>query len=299
MSLVALALTALSLQSVQTASDLALRLAGMTAVSGLEQALADSLIELIPGSQRDRAGSVVVTVGSGAPNRLVICPVDESGYVVGNVTDDGFPTLRRVGRPPSPLFDQWHEGHRVTIWTRNGPRAGVVAVPSTHLTRGRAVDFNQAFTVDDAYIEVGAESADDVAELGIALLDPVALLKIPHRYGPALLAAPWAAPRGACAALASVLLDGPRVRGTVVAAFAVESRLRHRGLLTVGNTRGPFDETLFLEYAPPRRLPQGSFGRVRRVAIDARYRDTPVETIDLSDVENLANEVRGWMGGER
>src|SRR2546427_12022755 len=42
--------------STQTSVDrLAVRLAGMTAVTGLEQAMADTLLTLVPGSARDRA----------------------------------------------------------------------------------------------------------------------------------------------------------------------------------------------------------------------------------------------------
>src|SRR5213593_3000797 len=84
---------------------LALRFAGMTAVTGLEQAMTDSLLALLPASVRDRAG-----------------------YVVGNVRDDGLLTLRRVGAPTPeyPLFDQQLEGNRVTLFGGRGAVPGVV-----------------------------------------------------------------------------------------------------------------------------------------------------------------------------
>src|SRR5882762_1446517 len=92
---------------------LALRFASMTAVTGLEQAMADSLRVLLPGSVRDRAGNVTLTLGQGSPKRLLTCPLDEVGYVVGNILPDGFLLLRRVGgggggggRMASPLLDQ-------------------------------------------------------------------------------------------------------------------------------------------------------------------------------------------------
>src|SRR2546426_2563092 len=127
--------------SAQTVADLTWRLSAMTAVSGYEQAVTDSLVALLPGSAKDRAGNVVLTLGRGAPKRLAVCPLDEPGYVVGNITDDGYLTLRRVGRspnappppapppppPPGALFDQQLEGHRVTLFGRKGPVPGVVA----------------------------------------------------------------------------------------------------------------------------------------------------------------------------
>src|SRR6266571_1121174 len=111
---------------------LALRLASMTAVTGLEQAMVDSLRALFPGSTRDHAGNVTLTLGQGSPKRLFTCPLDEVGYVVGNILPDGFLLLRRVGgggagRTASPLFDQQLEGHRVTVFGARGAVPGVVA----------------------------------------------------------------------------------------------------------------------------------------------------------------------------
>src|SRR6266566_4187056 len=124
---------------------LALRFASMTAVTGLEQAMVDSLRALFPGSTR----------GQGSPKRLFTCPLDEVGYVVGNILPDGFLLLRRVGgggagRTASPLFDQQLEGHRVTVFGARGAVPGVVAVKSTHLTRGRGAPGtpDPVFTVD-------------------------------------------------------------------------------------------------------------------------------------------------------
>src|SRR5467141_4987765 len=105
---------------------LALRFASMTAVTGLEQAMADSLRVLLPGSVRDRAGNVTLTLGQGSPKRLCTCPLDEVGYVVGNILPDGFLLLRRVGgaRTAYPLLDQQLEGHRVAVFGTRGAVPG-------------------------------------------------------------------------------------------------------------------------------------------------------------------------------
>src|SRR6266550_4172976 len=74
---------------------LAARFAAMTAVTGLEQSMADSLRALLPGSTPDRVGNVTLTLGQGSPKRLCTCPLDEVGYVVANILPDGFLLLRR------------------------------------------------------------------------------------------------------------------------------------------------------------------------------------------------------------
>jgi len=271
--------------SAQTVDQLALRLSAMTAVTGLEQAMADSLLALVPGSARDRAGNVTLTLGGGnagggGPKRLVACPLDEVGYVVGNLTDDGYLTLRRVGtRAAYPLFDQQLEGQPVTVFGAGGSVPGVVAVKSTHLTRGRSAGSDPVFTADNAYVDVGATSRDEVRALGIALLAPVALTKRPHRYGDRLLAAPAAGRRAACAALVAAARAKPRVKGTVVVAFTVQSLYAtNAGLGTVQALRGPFDET-------------------KQAALATRYTDTAVETVSLKDAEELERELVKWMEG--
>ena len=88
----------------QTVDSLAIRFSGMTAVTGYEQAVGDSLLSLLPGAARDRIGNVTLTLGRGSPKRLVYCPIDEIGYAVGNITEDGYILLRRVGAARSPLF---------------------------------------------------------------------------------------------------------------------------------------------------------------------------------------------------
>jgi len=269
--------------ALQNPDSLSVRFSGMTAITGYEQAVTDSLLALLPGSTRDRTGNVTLSLGRGGPKRLVYCTLDETGYVVGNITDDGYITLRRVGGGArlSPLFDQQIEGHRVTVFGRRGAVPGVVAVRSTHLTRGRPSRDEPPFTADNAYVDVGASSRDQVLGLGIAMLTPVSLTKRPHRYGDrgGLLAAPNAGRRAACAALASAALSRPRVSGTVVVAFAVQSLYADSaGLKTVVNLQGPFTDA-------------------RLVTVPAKFPDTTVETVVLKDVADLTADIVKWLGG--
>jgi putative aminopeptidase FrvX len=267
--------------SAQSVESLAVRFAAMTAVTGYEQAMADSLLALLPGSTRDRIGNVTLTLGRGAPKRLVFCSLDEIGYAVGNITDDGYVTLRRVGGGARlyALFDQQLEGHRVTLFGRRGPVPGVVGVRSTHLTRGRPAAPEPPFTVDNASVDVGARSRDEVRALGVEILTPVSLTKRPHRYGDRLLAAPNAGRRSACAALAAAALSRPRVRGTVVVAFTVQSLYADTaGLKTVTNLQGPFESA-------------------REAQVPSKFAPTAVETVSLTDVEALVRELVEWMGG--
>ncbi len=57
-------------QTARAAPDLATWFTGLTAVSSYEQTFAIVLEGLVPGGERDRAGSVVAVLGSGNPRRL-------------------------------------------------------------------------------------------------------------------------------------------------------------------------------------------------------------------------------------
>jgi len=270
--------------ALQNPDSLAIRLSAMTAVTGYEQAMTDSLLALLPGSTRDRIGNVTLTLGRGTPKRLIACGLDEVGYVVGNITDDGYLLLRRVGvSRTNALFDQQLEGHRVTVFGRRGPVPGVVAVRSTHLTRGRPAANDPPFTVDNAYVDVGATSRAEVLALGVDVLTPVALTKRPERYGDraGLLAAPNAGRRAACAALASAALSKPRARGSVVVAFTVQGLYADTaGLNAIKALQGPFDES-------------------RQVSLPVKFADTAVETASLRDVAALVTDIVRWIGGSQ
>ncbi|MEO8032711.1 MAG: hypothetical protein ABJC74_13755 [Gemmatimonadota bacterium] len=297
------AATSLSAQD-RDSGALVERLAAMTAVSGYEQSLTDSLLRLLPGSKKDRTGNVILVKGDGEPRRLIACGVDEPGYVVGGLRDDGWLTLKRVAFTSDPLFDQQLEGQRITVFGRNGAVPGVVAVRSTHLSRGRS-GADEPFNIDAAYVDVGASTAADIEKLGISVLAPVALTKRPHRYGTDLVAAPSIGRRSACAALIRAALSARPAAGRTVIAFTVEGLFTGRGLSSLGTTAGPFAQTVFVGAAagaareqlisPDTALASPGLGAVSRWDLPVRYAGSPVETVSLEDVSNLAARLQALM----
>ena len=291
------------------ASALAERFTLMTAVTGFEQAALDSVQRLIPDARRDRAGNVVIDRGSG-PATLIVCPFDEVGYVVGGIREDGWLTLRRVGaRAPNALFDQYHEGQRVTVWGRRGALAAVVGVRSTHLTRGRSMG-DAPFTVDDAYVDIGASTSAEVHSSGVELLAPVGARKQVIRYGTDLLAGPSAGRRSACGALVAAAVHGfTAAPGRIVVALVVEQEQGQRGLRTVMNLAGPFTRTIIVDGAAgtagavaersdstlTRLFPK--LGTVSRLSLPSRHTGTPVETVSLADVEALRGQITRVIAG--
>lgn len=92
-------------------------------------------------------------------------------------------------------------------------------------------------------------------------------------------------------------------RQSVVIAFVVEQELSGRGLGTIANSMGPFQETVIVDggdsgaAALAERWP--SLGRVVVRSLPVRYAGTPVETVAVPEVERLATELAAWIRGSR
>ena len=194
----------------------------------------------------DTPGNLTVRLGSGRPLRAPACALDEAGYVVSHIQEDGYLRLSRVGHSPfSALWDQSHEGQPVVVVTVQGLVPGAVGVKSLHLRSERAE--TDGPHLDQAYVDVGAETLQEVRELGIRLSIPVALWRRPvhlpggswrrHRRAPA-----------ACMAMARAAHGAVHVagRGTMVFAWTVLGRMEHRGLSQVIRQYGPFERIFLL-----------------------------------------------------
>lgn len=101
-------------------------------VSGREEEAAQVVVSRLgqEGVERDRLGNVVMTLGQGEPRRLVACGLDEPGFVISEIRQDGYLRLRPVGGGGrGALWAQGFEGQKVWISTAAGRVAGALAAP--------------------------------------------------------------------------------------------------------------------------------------------------------------------------
>ena len=229
----------------------ALLLAGArtSAVTGRETEAARFVQSLFaPGTlQPDRLGNLVLVLGSGSPRRLLVAPLDEPGYVVSQIQNNGYLRVAPVGSGQvGPLFHQFLEGHDVSIITETRARNAVSCVPSSHYDNQRAEPERSKapFSWQAAFLDVGASSAAGVAQQGIRLLDPLTLEKKPTLIGQQWVAAPAMKAKAAALALATVArtLAAAPGKGTVVIAWTTLELLNGKGFEAVANRYGPFEE---------------------------------------------------------
>ena len=115
----------------------------------------------------DVHGNVIVGRNIAAPTRVLLAGhCDQIGLVVTYIDDNGFIyTLPVGGWDPQQLI-----GQRMTIWTKTGPVAGVIARKPIHLLntdeRGKVVK------LEEMWIDIGAIDKADAASV-VRIGDPV------------------------------------------------------------------------------------------------------------------------------
>ena len=169
------------------------------APTGHEHLAIEQIQSEYTGWDRDFYGNLAKVVGRGEPRRVVTCALDSYSYAVSQITEAGYLRLHRIGSGSNhPLWDQAHEGQQLRILTRSGPVVGVTAVANGHFAAQHRSE-TAIISHNDLWLDVGAESALEVAEMGIALLDPV-LRHLPAWSYTNEVAGPRTGARAGCAA---------------------------------------------------------------------------------------------------
>src|ERR1700674_2541760 len=210
------------------------QLAEIPAVAGYEQEVSSRIREQLKAlaPKTDNLGNVYVTVGSGAPHRLLVTAIDEPGYVVSGITQDGFLRVQRLPQaPPNSVFDLLHAAQPIWVMTRAGKRVpGVFAGLSVHLQPLR-LNAPKMSDLDQVYVDIGATSSEEVRAAGVDILDSVTLQRQQFSVGQG-----WAGPavgdRLGCAALLHLAgeIKTSRRPGTTTIAFVTQQWTGGRGL---------------------------------------------------------------------
>jgi putative aminopeptidase len=219
-------------------------------VSGYEQQLAEKIRAKLAAFHpvTDNLGDVIVTIGSGAPHRLIVTPIDEPGFVVSGITDDGYLRLQRLpqsGLPP--IFNELYSAQPVKVGTASGKWIdGVVAGLSIHLQNGRA-NPPKSGDIENMYVDIGASSAAEARIAGVDILSPVAINRRALDLDYHDVAAASVGDKFGAAILVEVLrdIDPAKIKGTLTVAFVTQQWTGARGLQRLLNTSRP-DEMIYI-----------------------------------------------------
>jgi tetrahedral aminopeptidase len=177
------------------------RLAAVPGPSGFEAGVAlavnRELGDLADETTVDPLGNLVLRLpaGGGAPSLMVMAHMDQIGFVVKYIDLDGSVYCERIGL----VDERTILTAAIEIWTDAGARPGVIGVRSRHLVAES--ELGQAARIDDLWINVGASSAQEAAELGIEIGQPATLHRNHFRLNDHMLAGPSIDNRAGCATL--------------------------------------------------------------------------------------------------
>jgi putative aminopeptidase FrvX len=225
------------------------------AIPGHERELAEKIRSrlVVFHPAMDSLGSVIVTMGSGAPHRLLVAPMDEPGYVVSEITTDGYLRVQRLpqfGLPP--VFDELYLAQPVKIGIASGKWIdGVFAGLSVHLQPGRK-NAPISSDLDNMYVDVGASSAEEARRAGVNVLDPIVMDRTLQVMANGKLSAVGVGDRFGVAALVELArtLDPAKLKGTLTLAFVAQQWTGARGLERLLEEMKP-DEMIYVGRLTP------------------------------------------------
>lgn len=158
-----------------TAKDFLFDLLDTPSPTGFEAAgqrvWADYVRPFADDVQSDAYGTAWATLRGtvdGGPSVMFDAHVDEIGYMIRHITDEGFLFVNRVGGSDRAIA----RGQRVRILGDKGHVLGVVGNTAIHL---RDRDNNAIPKVHELFVDIGATSADEVKERGLRVGHPMVM----------------------------------------------------------------------------------------------------------------------------
>lgn len=236
----------------QATLDLLQELTETSGVPGYESRIAAimrSRLEDVAEISSDRLGSLVARLQgtSERPRVMLAGHMDEIGFMVKRVTDEGFVQFAPLGG----WWDQVLLAQRVIIETCKGQVTGVIASKPPHLLP--ADERDKVMKRQKMFIDVGATDGDEAKEkLGIRPGDPIvpcSPFEVIGASGDRLLAKAWDDRVGVALAIEALqALKDREHPNTVYGVGTVQEEVGLRGAETSADAVGP-DVALVLETA--------------------------------------------------
>jgi len=197
------------------------------AISGFEKRIRPVIKEMlqdhVDSVEVDALGNLICKKGSGKPVYLLNAHMDEIGFIIKHIDDEGY--LRFV-----PIGGHWNQftlNQRVIVYTKDRMFKGTVQCKSPAV-----MDKDEAEKVvkwQDMFIDIGASSKEEVEKLGVKISDqvtpdePFAELSGDNLMGKAF------DNRTGCAVLVQVMKELKKFKGTVYCVFTSQEEVGLKG----------------------------------------------------------------------
>jgi endoglucanase len=157
----------------KTSIDFLERLIGAISPSGYESEASRVWMDEAAGFasevRRDSHGNCDAVIHPGGSPRIMLCGhVDEIGFLITHIDDEGFLWIDSIGGwdPQIP------QGHRVTILSKKGRVSGVMGKCPIHLLKTE--EREKVVKIEDMWVDIGVSNRKE-AEKYVAIGDPIVL----------------------------------------------------------------------------------------------------------------------------
>ena len=210
-------------------------------VSGFEEPVRRVMrqyMEPLSEISTDHIGSIIGRkVGqAGGPKIVLAGHMDEIGFMVTRITDDGYLKFQTLGG----WWEQVMLAQRVEVYTRSGPIIGVIGSKPPHLLS--AEERKKMYEKKAMFIDIGAASREEAEAFGIRPGDPVVpICPFTVMKNEKLLMAKAWDNRFGCALALEVMrrLQGQPHPNEVYGVGNVQEEVGLRGAVTTTNAIGP------------------------------------------------------------
>lgn len=211
--------------------ELLQQLCEASAVSGDEQEVRSVLINALESGVDeitfDGLGSFVARKGEHGPKVAIVGHMDEVGFMVTHIDEGGFIRFTTIGG----WWNQSMLNHRVTVRTRAGAKIpGVIGSVAPHALTEKQKQ--QPLSFDEMFIDIGANSREEVEKQGVAVGDFISPEANFARWGDDKIVGKALDNRVGCALMAELLqaVDNPEI--ILYGVGSVEEEVGLRGAQT-------------------------------------------------------------------
>jgi endoglucanase len=149
------------------------KLSNACGVTGRENQVRELMIQLMkPYADQitvDRLENVIA-IKQGkekSPKIMLAAHMDEVGLMVKTISKEGFLQFTKMGG----IDDRILPAQKVTVFTRKGQFPGIIGSKPPHIQKEE--ERRKVISFDELFIDIGAESREDAANLGVSIGDPV------------------------------------------------------------------------------------------------------------------------------
>lgn len=199
--------------------------------TGGQKVWADYLRGFADRVENDAYGTAWATIearGKKAKRVMLESHADEIGFIVKQISKDGFLRLDRVGGSDTATA----RGRRIHFLGEKGTVIGIIGNTAIHLRKDSLHD-EKAPKIHELYVDVGASSAEEVAEMGLRVGIPGVYADGAQEFGKDRLVGRALDNRLGGFVLAQVMArlskEKKKLRSTVIAVNAVQEEIGGNG----------------------------------------------------------------------